>query len=210
MNKSQLIGFGAATLLYVNIQAQDFYNGFKGPKGFQSDNYLTKINQTTSAISITKAFTKNIDESLPNLVIATAISITEKGIEDQGVNLGYICEMNNGSIIGALGLFKESNGKYRVLNPQIYGTLIKDKWTIDCEANLPINLSNGQKSNSSSLTLGYGLDELIRVGTSATLSKDSGPEYGANIRIEGNKNHGWWTQIYATTKKIAMRLAINF
>jgi len=125
MKRSITLGFIAAALLYVNIHAQDFYNGFRGPKAAQIDLYANHSEGKVSGTIIPKIFTKNLDSSLADLVIAVPNSISNNGeIENKGLNVGYICEMKDVSIIGALGLFKNETGKYRIVTPQLYATFI--------------------------------------------------------------------------------------
>ena len=136
-----IAGMLAGVTLSASAMAQDFYNGCRGPKAVQIDTYASHSNGKTSGMVIPKLFTKNLDNSLPDLLLAAPYSISEDGeLENKGINLGYLIESKYGNIIGALGLFKDDKGEYDVLNPQMYFTHIRGSWTFDIEGNLPIHL----------------------------------------------------------------------
>lgn len=203
-----MLGFIAAALMYVNMHAQDFYNGFRGPKATQIDLHASRTDGKYSGMVIPKLFTKNLDDSLIDLVVAVPNSISDDGqVENQGLNLGYICEMKDASIIGALGLFKNESGRYRMVTPQIYATLINGPWTFDIESNYSIGASSN--SSSASATAGYGLSKYVRIGGGVTFKEGKAPSYMGDIRIELAEDHRYWLQGYITKESIDARLAIN-
>ncbi|TKJ17146.1 hypothetical protein CEE44_01255 [Candidatus Woesearchaeota archaeon B3_Woes] len=191
--------------------AQDFYNGCRGPKAVQMDTYLNHSGGQTSGMVIPKLFTKNLDTSLTDILIAAPFSVSGNGeVENKGINLGYLTESKYGNLIGALGLFKGSEGKYNVLNPQIYFTHMNGPLTFDLEGNLPINLRSLETEGSASATLGYGVNDRLRVGGSITKGKGKDLDYRANARIELTKDHKYWLQGYIGKAHAGARLAINF
>ncbi|MEK6808658.1 MAG: hypothetical protein AABY14_03150, partial [Nanoarchaeota archaeon] len=170
--------------------AQDFYSGCSGAKAVQIDTYANHSGGKTSGMVVPKLFAKNLDKSLPNTIMATPFSISEdRKVENKGINLGYIAVKEYGNFIGAIGLFKDNDGKYDVLNPQLYFTSIKGHWTFDLEGNLPINLRNRESGGSISTTLGYGISDRLRVGGSITKEKGKDLEYRANVRVDITKYH---------------------
>ncbi len=198
----------AGFLICINTHAQDFYNGFRGPKATQIDLYANHLEGKVSGTIIPKVFTKNIDSSLVDLVIAVPNGISNNGkIENKGVNIGYICEMNNASIIGALGLFRNESGKYRIVNPQLYATLAGGPWTFDIESNYPIKTD--APNGSASATIGYGINNTIRIGGSIIFNEGKEPDYKGNIRIELAEDHSYWLQGYVSKNAWEARLAIN-
>ena len=205
-----IIGVLVATTIASQSIAQDFYNGFKGPRASQIDTYVNHSGRKTNAMLIPKLFTRNLNKSLPDMLIASPFSISEGKAENKGVNLGHVIEKGNTGLIAALGLFKDSEGNYRLLNPQIYLTHIHGKWTFDLEGNLPIHLSQSETAYSTSATLGWGINDRLRVGGSIIKEKGSSMNYGANVRIELTKNHQYWFQGYARRNAVGARLASNF
>ncbi len=149
--------------LATSSLTQDFYNGCRGPKAFQIDTYFNKKGKTI----IPKIFTKNLKKSLPDLVLAVPIN----DYEIKGINLGFIKEEKDKSYIAAIGIFKDDNGNYNILNPQLYSTYIKDNWTLDFEMNFPINISNKNIESSIAATLGYKINDRLRIGGSIIKNK---------------------------------------
>lgn len=191
--------------------AQDFYNGCRGPKAIQMDTYLNQSDGKISGMIVPKLFTKNLDKSLADLLIAAPFSVSEDGdIENKGINLGHLTESKYGNLIGALGLFKDGKGKYNVLNPQIYFTHINGPLTFDLEGNLPIHLRSHETGGSASTTLGYGVNDRLRVGGSIMKEKGKDLDYKANARIELTKDHRYWLQGYIGKAHAGARLSINF
>lgn len=207
-----IAGMVAGIILSASsARAQDFYNGCKGPKAVQIDTYASHSDGKTSGMVIPKLFTKNLDKSLPDLLLAIPYSISEHGgVENKGINLGYITESQYGNIIGALGLFKDGEGKYDVLNPQVYFTHMRGHWTLDLEGNLPINLRTHEMGVSASATLGYGINDRLRIGGSIMKEKGKDLDYKANARIELAKDHRYWLQGYFGKDNVGVRLAVNF
>ncbi|MCK5283904.1 MAG: hypothetical protein KAK00_10990 [Nanoarchaeota archaeon] len=206
-----IAGMLAGVTLSASAMAQDFYNGCRGPKAVQIDTYASHSNGKTSGMVIPKLFTKNLDNSLPDLLLAAPYSISEDGeLENKGINLGYLIESKYGNIIGALGLFKDDKGEYDVLNPQMYFTHIRGSWTFDIEGNLPIHLRSLETGGSASATLGYGLNDRLRIGGSVIAEKDKDLEFRANARVELTNDHKYWLQGYVGKDNVGVRLAINF
>ena len=211
MNKiNYLLGLTTSIILCASASAQDFYNGFKGPKAFQMDTYLTNSDEKTTGTIIPKLFTKNLDSSLTNMVLAVPNQISEKGIDNKGVNLGLIVEKENESYIGALGLFKDNKGQYAVLNPQAYATFIKDSWTVDLEGSTPISLKTGEIGSHLAATIGCAISEELRIGGSIIKDKNMNTEFKANMRIKLEKNNKYWAQLYVGKDYLGARLVANF
>lgn len=205
-----IAGMLAGVALSASAIAQDFYNGSRGPKTVQIDNYASHSDGKTSGMVIPKLFTKTLDKSLPDLLLAIPCSISDKGkVENKGINLGYISESGYGNLIGALGLFKDNEGEYGVLNPQVYFTHMRGHWTFDLEGKSPINLRTHKTGGSASATLGYGLNDRVRIGGSITKEKGKDLDYRANTRIELTKDHRYWLQGYIGKDNVGGRLAIN-
>src|SRR3989338_5374369 len=92
------------------VSAQDLYNGCRGPKTVQVDSYARYTNGDISGLIIPKLFPENLDKKLPDLVLAAPISITEKGVRNEGLNLGIIVDRETNKFIGAVGLFRDEDG----------------------------------------------------------------------------------------------------
>lgn len=212
MNKltKYMLGVLGSIILCKTASAQDFYNGCRGPKAFQIDNYINHSNEKTSGMIIPKMFTKNLDSSLTDMVIAIPNGISEKGIDNKGINTGIIFDNGNASYITALGLFKDDKGKYVVLNPQAYATLMKDPWTFDAEGNLPINLRTHETGEFIAATIGYAISDDLRIGGSIIKEKNKDIDFKANIRIRLEENNKYWAQIYAGKNYLGARLVANF
>jgi hypothetical protein len=213
MNKIKSCIFSILTgiALYSSAPSQDFYNGCGGPKTFQMDNYVNYVDRKANGTIIPKLFTKNLDSTLVNIVLTAPFSISNNGkVDNKGINLGYVVEEPSVSIIGALGMFKDDQGKYDVINPQAYFTYMNGHGTLDLESSIPYNLQNNKASESASITLGYGLDELLRVGGSLSLQKNKVPHYLAIARLELVKDHRYWLEGYLGENYLRARLAINF
>jgi len=192
-------------------KAQDFYKACRGPRSVQIDTYLNSSNNKTTRKIIPKLFTKNLDKTLPDFVLALPCSVSEKGkAENKGINLGYITKNKYGNFIGALGLFKDNKKKYNILNPQLYFTHIRGPWTFDFESDFPINLKTNTTGGSNSLTLGYRINDRLRIGGSIIKNKDKELKYRANARIELTKDHQYWLQTYIGENSLGIRLAMNF
>lgn len=201
-----LFAYGCSSSL-----AQDFYNGCRGPRALQIDTYVKHSQGKTSGTLISKLFTKNLHPSLPDLLLASPFSVSERGeVDNKGVNIGYITEGKNVNVIGAVGLFRNDEGKYGVLTPQVYITNMQGPWTFDLEGNLPIHLNNHKHEASTSLTVGYRINDTLRLGTSITKETNSDLEYKANARIELSNDHKYWIQGYLGENSIEFRLALNF
>lgn len=206
-----IAGMLVGITLSSSALAQDFYNGCRGPKAVQMDTYLNHSDGKTSGMIVPKLFTKNLDKSLADLLIAAPFSVSEDGdIENKGINLGYLTESKYGNLIGALGLFKDGKGKYNVLNPQIYFTHMNGPLTFDLEGNLPIHLRSHETGGSASSTLGYEVNDRLRIGGSIMKEKGKDLDYRANVRIELTKDHRYWLQGYIGKVHAGARLSINF
>src|SRR3989344_7126538 len=87
-----LMGATVGAILYASICAsaiaQDFYNGCRGPRALQIDSYVSHSNSEgrTKGTLISKLFTKNLNTSLPDLLLATPFSVSEGDVENKGVN----------------------------------------------------------------------------------------------------------------------------
>lgn len=208
MKKTAILGMLFGLITYTQLIAQDFYNGCRGPKSSQIDLYATYQDGNTNGKMIPKLFIKNLNGSLPDLLVAAPFSVNEKGIENLGINLGYISKFKDGSLIGAVGVFKDNNGKYNVINHQVYSTLINGPVTLDLEGNLPMNVGNQDIKSSASATLGYGINDWVRLGGSATMSKGKEPDYKALVRLELARDHTAWIEGFIG-EDITARLAIN-
>lgn len=184
-------------------EAQDFYNGMRGPRDFMVDNYANVANGELSGTIIPKMFRGR-------LLLAAPFSVTDEGIDNKGLNIGLIADniLNNTHAIGAVGLFTDNEGAYRVLNPQVYTTIIKGQITVDVEANLPINLGTGETGGFGALTLGYGND-MNRIGGSVIARKGQKPEYQLLGRKDF-KNHRFWMEGYLSKQRAGMRFVANF
>jgi len=194
-----------------SAEAQDFYNGCRGPKAFQLDSYMDYKNTNLTGMLIPKLFTKNLNNSLPDLLLAIPFSITEDKVENKGINLGYLTnKIFNTNAILAFGLFKDGNDEYKVLNPQLYLTSILGNLSLDFEINTPINLNNDNKHWRTAATLGYGLDDYIRFGGSVIKERQKKHEFQGIVRIELRKNHSYWLQGYIGRKRAGIRFALNF
>ncbi len=192
--------------------AQDFYNGVKGPRTVQIDNYANFSKDNRSCMVIPKFFVGYV-KGLPDLLFAVPFSISEKGkIENKGFNTGYITEnfYKKTNAILAIGLFKDGNGNYNVLNPQIYLNKDMGNVSIDLETALPINIKNHKKGWHTAATFGYGLTDRLRVGGSVIKDKDKKLEYQGNIRFEIKKNHKYWLQTYISKRSAGIRFVANF
>ena len=212
-----LMGATVGAILYASMCAstiaQDFYNGCRGPRALQIDSYVSHSNSEgkTNGTLISKLFTRNLNTSLPDLLLATPFSVSENGdVDNKGVNIGYIAEKETISAIGALGLFKDNEGEYKVLNPQIYLTHIMGRWTFDFESNLPIRTETHETSFSTSATLGYGISDRLRVGCSLTKENGHELEPRASMRFELREDHKYWAQCYIGENSFGLRFAINF
>ena len=197
----KLLSILAGIVLSSQALAQDFYNGCKGPSEVQIDNYVNYSDDNVSGMVIPKVFTKN-------LLFAVPFGISKK-VENKGVNLGYCLEnLYGNNVIGALGLFKDDEGKYKVVNPQLYLTRMHGPVTLDLEGALPTHLE-GNSNWSLSTTLGYGINDWLRVGGSISKEKDKEVEGRGNVRVELKKDHQYWFQVYAG-KNLGMRFVGNF
>jgi len=210
MNKLQSSLLVLFTLFtFGKLSAQDFYNGCRGPKAMQMDNYINySMNEKNiSGTIIQKLFMKNLDHSLPDILLAAPNSINDGKIENKGLNIGYICELDNISVIGALGLFKDDEKKYRILIPQVYATYSVGPWTIDAESSYSLGTSTPQ--GTASITPGYGLNSWIRIGASATFNQHKSPQYQGIIRIELAEDHRYWLEGYVKKEMLGARIAVN-
>ena len=72
-----IIGVLVATTIASQSIAQDFYNGFKGPRASQIDTYVNHSGRKTNAMLIPKLFTRNLKKSLPDILLAAPFSISE-------------------------------------------------------------------------------------------------------------------------------------
>jgi len=200
----------AGITLYTSAVAQDFYNGCRGPRAFQIDVHANYSNGKASGMIVPKIFTKNLERSLPNILLAIPNAVSEKGIvTNKGFNLGYIVEKENLSVIGALGLFTDDSEKYHLLNPQIYFTYMRDAWTFDAEGNVSINLKTCERGEFASATVGYGVNKWLRIGGSFIKERGKNVNYNANMRVELTSDHQYWMQCYIGKKNLEARLSIN-
>ena len=211
------IAMGAAFLMLLGMgmkaKAQDFYNGQKGPKGVMLDNYVSQSFQGEglSYNLVPKVFTKTLEDKLPDLAFMAPFSISKDKIENKGINLGYVFNNIKGHFaVAALGLFKDGNGKYNVLNPQIYYNHDFGKWSFDAEGAVPVHLKNKEVNWHSAATVGYGLSDRIRIG--ASVIKDKGKPVDGQIlaRFEIKKDHQYWAEISINKKQAMVRLVANY
>ena len=189
----------AAITIAKGAKAQDFFNGQPGPTNFQLDSYATFGEDGLTLVP--KLF---LGRDKPCLLIAAPFSINDK-LENKGINLGYIAQDND--IIAALGLFKDANGDYNTLVPQLYATITKDKFSLDLEASVPIDLRLREIGDpNASLTLGYGLTDLTRIGASVT--QDGSLQ--AILRQELKPDHSYWAEAYIREDDVGLRFVANF
>ena len=212
---NKIIGLTAGILFtvsaYASVTAQDFYNGFRGPRAFQIDNYVNHTNGTTTGLLVSKIFTKNLNSSLSDVLLAVPFTISEtKTTEHKGFNIGYIVESKSNSGIGAIGFFRDDDGDYASITPQIYFTRIKEQWTFDVEGKIAFNRKSHEVDESASFTVGYGVNDRVRLGISATKETGKDLDCKAIIRFELSKDHKYWTQMYVGENSIGFRLALNF
>lgn len=209
--KKTILALTAALMVLSPLEktiAQDFYNGQKGPRATQIDNYSNFTEQGRTYMTIPKLFTGHL-KGMPDLLFAAPFSISEKGkVENKGINAGYINENKHVNTIAAFGLFKDGNGKYRVINPQLYLNRDFDKFSMDAEFSIPTHLKTGEKSWNASITPGYGMGR-FRIGGSVIKQKGQKLQYQGNIRFEITKDHKYWAQIYTGKKHIGLRAVIN-
>jgi len=207
MNKLAICFIGLLTgiSIYSSALAQDFYNGCRGPRGFQIDTYANYADGKISGMVIPKIFAKNLGKSLPDILLAVPNTIANGELENRGINLGYIAQKDNMSVIGALGMFKDNEEEYKILNPQIYFTGIFGHWTFDAEVNMPMNLKTHEIDRNTSATIGYAIDERLRFGGSL----DNQLHYRGNLRVELTREHQYWLQLYFSKSDLGARLAIN-
>jgi hypothetical protein len=201
--KKTLLSMIAALSLSTLAAAQDFYNGCRGPKPIQIDTYADYSNGEATGKIIPKIFTED-------LLVAVPFSVSKEGVENQGTNLGFIRDLYKINTIAAIGLFKDGNGDYKVLKPQIYLTKDLERVSLDFEAALPTDLETGKISRITSLTAGLGLTDRLRVGCSVTKQDYEDSSYKGIVRFELKKDHQYWVESYFSKNSLGLRLALNF
>ena len=193
----------------LQAKAQDFYNGLKGPRITQLDSYTNLTEQGRSYLTIPKLFTGHI-KGLPDLLFAAPFSIGDGKVENKGFNVGYVNENKFANFIAATGIFKDGNGKYNVLIPQLYVNKNIEKLSLDVEGSVPINLNSNDKSYHLGFTPGYEVKPWLRAGFTAIKNKGEKTKYHANLRFELKDNHQFWLQTYIGRKHSGVKFLSNF
>jgi hypothetical protein len=211
MSKLRKLIVGLALLCAINggskAIAADYFNAQPGPKATQVDVYGNRRNGAV----VTKLFPRNLRKSLPNLVVASPFSVSSSEVDHKGLNIGYFRSFGdklNGLFAG--GIFKNGNGKYSVVNPQIYATHVSGPVSVDLEAAIPYDLESRTLGWHLSGALGLGIGDRFRIGGGITKNKDEGVSYEGNVRYELRKDHKYWMQLYGDADDIKGRLALNF
>lgn len=191
-------------------KAQDFYNGCKGPNGVMIDSYVNYTGNQASTMIVPKVFGKNISKKLPDFLVAAPTVITNRGLENKGINLGYAIENLYGSnAVIAAGIFKDAEGKYAALTPQLYLNRDFSKISVDIEGNMPIHLESQERGGFLAATAGYGLTDRLRLGASIMKSEGQDATGQLLFRYETKKDHSCWIQGYLRPDQIQGRLVWN-
>lgn len=190
----------AAALSPLVLQAQSFFFGQPGPGIAQLE---TRINQEGRGITIPKYFDKE-----HNYLVAAPFSFDENGMRNVGLNVGYLAQdigSENTDMIFAVGLFRNSNGEYKTISPQVYFTQtipINKKYfaTIDTEGAAASDTAIDTTTLRGAILPGIGTKR-IRGGVGFSAQEGRKPIYTFEGRLDSKHHDYWFTTSLELNKK---------